>query len=79
MSILRGPFANWRIGREFGRIGDGGQSFTDWSDTENASKDALLFVHAENQARAYVRHDRRRRYFLRAQRRNKGIMGLKSF
>lgn len=53
MDIVRGLFDDWGLVREWGRIGSGGQSRTDWFETEGAAKDARFDLHMKKAKRGY--------------------------
>ena len=53
MEIVRGLFGDWGLVRERGRIGQGGQTRTDWYDSEADAKGARFLLHMAKAKRGY--------------------------
>ncbi|MDJ0820291.1 MAG: WGR domain-containing protein [Paracoccaceae bacterium] len=54
MEIVRGLFGDWGRVREWGRVGQGGQTRTDWYDSEADAKDARFLLHLRKAKRGYA-------------------------
>lgn len=53
LDIVPGLFGDWGLVREWGRVGQGGQTRTDWFETEAAAKDARFLLHMKKAKRGY--------------------------
>ena len=54
MEIVPGLFGDWGLVREWGRIGRGSQTRTDWFGTETEAQNARIELHTERAKRSYV-------------------------
>ena len=53
MEIVPGPFDEWGLVREWGRIGRAGQVRTEWFASESEAKDARFALNMQKAKRGY--------------------------